>query len=518
MRKTGLALGLLSFVLLSTSAFAADATSASCDLGYELPADISLWLPTSRPAEAQGEFDQLSWNTFLALNAPRVGAKPSLLGDNPTQWDRWSSTVDLIQCQNDPSDCFCAEGQCGSGDQYYPPACQAIPDFQNYRVLAQLSKIDDSFLEAGRGELSNHPVIDANGKFVRYEILLNPVAYDFVTDNRLYNKAGLSSLRQPIIFPCGDFTYQGGDPADPRMGAMVLKAAWMEYEDQSRATPFALGPYHTEEMLVFSPADRSVTGVASCEIKTMALIGMHIAHKTVRQPGWIWSTFEHRMNAPECTSLPPQGDQEGSGPNINCPTSVDRGYNLFAEECSDGAAGSAACQSCNQVPVSNSPDPQQVCTSSELSGGSSDNTGWCLDLPPAAEQGKSKLCRQVPLSVGYPTAHALNQSCAAQLGRQSVWSNYQLISTQWINQGSMTCQNGVAAPGRSREAILPQVFLLANGSEPQLRPYLANSSMESYGRSNCIGCHIQAAIKNAVNTKLSTDLMYWLQLEAFPTE
>lgn len=508
----------LIFGLLGTNAIAENADPVTCDLGYKLPADIPVLLPSSRPMDDQADFDQLSWQTFLALNAPRVGAKPSLLGDNQTQWDHWSSTVDLIECQNDPSNCFCANGVCESGDQYYPPACQAIPDFQSYRVLSQLSKIDDSFLEAGRGELSNHPVIDANGKFLRYEIMLNPVAYNFAVDHGLYNKTGLASLNEPVVFPCGDFAYQGGDPADPRMGALVLKTAWMEFEDQGQATPFAQGPYHTEEMLVYSPPERSVTGVASCELQTMALVGMHIAHKTVRQPGWIWSTFEHRMNAPECTSLPPQGDQQGSGPNTNCPSSVDSDYNLFAKDCSEGAAGSAACQDCNQVPVSNSPDPQRVCISSEVAADAPENTGWCLDLPPAAEQGKSKLCRQVPLRVGYPDAYAQNQACSAALGPQSVWSNYQLISTQWINQGSMTCQNGVAAPGRSRDALFPQVFLLADGAEPQLRPYLGNSTMESYGRPNCIGCHIRASIKNAANNGLSTDLMYWLQLEAFATE
>lgn len=53
------------------------------------------------------------------------------------------------------------------------------------------------------------------------------------------------------------------------------------------------------------------------------------------------------------------------------------------------------------------------------------------------------------------------------------------------------------------------------GAEPQPRPYLANTSMESYGRSNCIGCHKAATIMMDPSTSLSTDMMYWLQLEAF---
>lgn len=504
--------------LLVAPAFGAVAEDYSCSPAYQLPADIDLTLPTANPTEAQWAFDELSWNSFLALNAPEVGARPGGDGDKPPQWSQWSSTVDLIACQNNPANCICPSGQCLSGDHYYPAACRSIPDFQNYRVLGQLSKIDDSFLEAARGQLSNHPVLDANGNFVRYEILVNPVAYDFVVSNGYYNRAGLSGLAEPVTFPCGDADYQGGDPANPRMGAIVLKAAWMELEDPGQGavlTTNQAGLYHTERLLVYSPASRSITGVESCELKTMALIGMHVAHKTVRQPGWIWSTFEHSRNAPECTSLPPQGDQAGSGPNTNCPGAVAGDYNLYAKACSDG---SPHCQTCNAVPVSNSPDPTRICTSEEVSAGTQQNTGWCLDLPPAPERGQSKLCRQVPSQVGYPTAFALNQSCKAQIGPQSVWSNYELISTQWINQASSVCQNGVTAPGRTRNGIHPQVVLLQQGMPAQWRPYLGNSSMESYGRSNCIGCHLQAGVQQPGQPKVNTDQMYWLQLEAFDTE
>jgi len=47
-------------------------------------------------------------------------------------------------------------------------------------------------------------------------------------------------------------------------------------------------------------------------------------------------------------------------------------------------------------------------------------------------------------------------------------------------------------------------------------PYLANTSMESYERSVCMGCHQQALTINTSGTStttVSTDLMYFLQLE-----
>lgn len=65
-----------------------------CSLRYNLPADIDLTYPF--PFYAQVRFDQFSWESFLALNAPYVGARVSRWGDNRTQWSRWSSTTDLI--------------------------------------------------------------------------------------------------------------------------------------------------------------------------------------------------------------------------------------------------------------------------------------------------------------------------------------------------------------------------------------------------------------------------------------
>jgi MYXO-CTERM domain-containing protein len=46
-----------------------------------------------------------------------------------------------------------------------------------------------------------------------------------------------------------------------------------------------------------------------------------------------------------------------------------------------------------------------------------------------------------------------------------------------------------------------------------MKSLLANTTMESYDRSNCIGCHSKANFTNSAGTALSTDFMYFLQLE-----
>jgi hypothetical protein len=36
-----------------------------------------------------------------------------------------------------------------------------------------------------------------------------------------------------------------------------------------------------------------------------ALLGMNFARKTKKHPEWIWTTFEHKNNAPNCDDIKP---------------------------------------------------------------------------------------------------------------------------------------------------------------------------------------------------------------------
>lgn len=464
---------------------------AKCSLEYDLPADIGVTLPSDT---AQQSFDELSWRTFLALNAPAVGGRVNRKGDNDPQWRTWSSTVDLIECQRDATGCVCPGGDCNqSGARSYPAECRAIPGHEQYRVISMVSKVDDDFLEAQTGGLSNSPLLDSEGNFLQFEILVSPAAYDFVVASNYTDENVLNTLTTPVVFPCGIASYTGGDPANGEMGAIIVKNAWMQLGARRHRH------FHTEDILIYTPANRSSTGVPSCRLEKMALVGMHIAHKTVSQPPWIWSTFEQAFNAPECESLPPSGNQQGSGPSTACPAKVRRDFNFYPKKCSERGSDPGACQTCNATPVSNAPG----CTT-----GAPGDTSWCLDQPPNPVAGISRLCRQVPIKQNYPTAHRLNRACARKLGGRSVWRRYQLVSTQWYNAPSTSCQNGAAS--QMRNLIQPQVDFSAVGASS--RPFLANTSMESYVRSDCLGCHAKSTVDGTSST-VSTDLMYWLQLE-----
>ena len=59
----------------------------------------------------------------------------------------------------------------------------------------------------------------------------------------------------------------------------------------------------------------------------------------------------------------------------------------------------------------------------------------------------------------------------------------------------------------------PQVAIGTTTDATATKPYLANSSMESYERAACTGCHTKGSFKNTANATINTDMMYWLMLE-----
>jgi hypothetical protein len=364
--------------------------------------------------------------------------------------------------------------------------------------------VDDLFLQATHGQLSNDPLIDANGNFLRYEIMVSPAAQKYVVKKQFYDADVLNTLTKDVKFPCGKEDYTAGNPNNRKSGAYIVKNAWMELPDEALSFGYAdRGRFHVERLLVYTPSYANKSGVATCEKKVMGLVGQHIAHKTVKQPRWTWSTFEQKRNAPNCTALPPTGDQSDAGPSTACPANVNKKYNFFAKSCSADGSDPDACQTCNLAPVSN----RKGCENPDVEG----DVSWCLDRPPAAVEGMTKACLQVNVRKYYTTAHKMNQACQKRLGKVSVWSNYRLIGTQWYNENSTSCTTKTDV---NRGLERPQVPIAGRDGE-DTTPYLANSSMETYVRANCMGCHGHPTVGT---NKVSTDFMYWLLLESANTD
>ena len=480
-------------------------------------------------AEADAStYQQFSWDSFLGINAAEIGGPPASVPWQDPLWRDWSSTVDMLSCQGSPrpAGCACPQGDCTrSGSRFYPTACRGVPGYAAHRVLQQPGRFDNSFLQADVAGLTNSPVLDRFGNFLRYEILVSPATYGHVIEAGLWDQANLDANSEDLVFNCGTSEYTGGDPSDPAMGDIILKVAWMDVDGEAGAA-LDLNSYYTEEVLVYTPGYRASDGIERCELRNMAMVGMHIAHKTLRQPNWVWSTFEHRDVAPNCTEAMPGPGMIAT--NMSCPDNVTRDFDLHGMQCNEN---DPSCASCNVTPASN--DDIDVCRNPTTPG----LEGWCLDQGPAAAAGRSKLCRHVaveppeivavpapipdPLPENYPQAAAWNQACANELvlNGHSPWAHYMLISGQWLNAAGLPPE---PSGGLSCETVVDTVFFgIVNADiiEPKiqttgdLRPFLGNITMESYGKSNCVGCHSRAQIQNSSGTAYNTDFMYFPSIQ-----
>jgi hypothetical protein len=333
----------------------------------------------------QEAFDFNSWLTFVALSAPAGGAPIGT--DAPTQWQNWQDIFSLMLPDGAPPPAF--------GTSLPPPAiCKGAAT--GTRVLQMISKTPTTPTVSVAGQpLNTGPLIDQNGNYVRYQILVNQPMYEYIVQNGLYSKAGQQKFTNAISFPVGA-TNKGTTTGT--VGAIVVKAAWKVLDPDDPNDNSA--SFHVTQAYVYTPASAGVT--ESCKSETLGLVGLHIVHKTDGEPQWIWSTFEHINNVPTAA-------QAGSAPDPH--------YNFFNLKC-----GASACK-VNQQP----PQP------------------WNAGAP--AGSFRSQIVRATKYSpIALRSAALWNGQFRPALNG-TVWQKYELITTQWPTDGANKIDpNGVPFP------------------------------------------------------------------------
>ncbi|MEP3055789.1 hypothetical protein [Ascidiaceihabitans sp.] len=408
----------------------------------------------------QCAFDSYSWNSFLALNHSPDGAFGDKSGDNETVWETWAESSDIFLTGGaDPG----AAG--ATPPREIPDECKALGDTKGLRVISQIGKHPD-LLEEATQPFNSGPLIDTNGWYSRFAISVNQPMYDYITENQLYNKAGQAAFSQAgnaVNFTCSCDPDATGSKCSPQgqQGAMMVKAAWKVIAGTDVAADF-----HATEALVYTPALNDKP--ASCEIQQMGLVGFHIGHKTINDPQWLWSTFEHVANVPEAGR--PQSRAS---------------YNYFQPDCED----------CNDV---NTPPAQP----------------WNPHVQPVAQNmGKSQIERSIPV-----TDHtvAMNTVVQNELTKGTVWENYHLISTQWPTQATLGTPTTPSAENGWCTSLNP-----VDPTGAPAPTFLANTTLESYiqgtvpqASSNCISCHKDATMTDGT----FSDFTYLLERAKGPTQ
>jgi hypothetical protein len=406
----------------------------------------------------QRGFDFYSWLTFIALNSPAdrtpiEQAKP----DTPTLWEDMGSFKQLLDVMLPPDQVAASwpidrPGMEAERNRLMPPACQAVIDAHrdmSGRMVVKM--IEESFNEP----FKTGPLIDQDGHYAIFDILMNGRMFDYIMNNRLNTKAGQAANSSLAVdFPVG----LNSTPKTPNsdIGAFMLKVSWKILSDgEIQAKNF-----HMVKALVLTPPIPNAAA-QKCFPETLGLIGFHAVHKTASRPQWIWTSFEHVKNVPD-------------GDEVEHPEELNSTYNFYNKDCK------GACTVNATPPRPWDPDPNPL-PKRELKFRPDDSF-------------KSQIVRETVQTDAAKHMNAIFQSML----KGTVWENYMLISTQWPSNFPCTRAHLKGTPNPNPDFTKPGTDFT---KQPDMTcspapTFMANSTLETYSQgevplasSSCIACH-----------------------------
>ncbi len=337
-----------------------------------------------------------------------------------------------------------------AGSPGAPPFMQMAPW---YNVLGKANPTaypgGDTSLQAGtlsKGQAGTSAQLkDVQNAVVLYDIRFSRAMYDAIVKGGLNTKTGYTNAcdasgppsracTKPIWMPPVD------TKAQEAPGALEVKTAWRDF-----GSPAAC------------PADTFYCA------GRFGLVGLHLVQKTVTHGEWLWASFEHVANTPDCT---PDGDTPiaALSPNGKTPWSFfspkTAGPDVMNKRICSVVAGGPP--QCNTNPKGSDGVYKQV------------NVCRTAVLPPGGATAKN--CA-VPVNPNQDTANnegnvaCLNATFQPRLA--GVWKNYKMIGSLWILHTTGPTEQfrvqGFQSPVPGIRMGLPAGF-----------PHMANSTMETW--------------------------------------
>lgn len=472
--------------LLVVGAVQQGGTGGGFPLRSELPYDVDRTrvaelVRQGNIPEAHRLFDEFSWRTFLALNWPATANGTPDTSKTLTD----SETSRVWEFYRESGTVFLPDGKRPApwegSPQWTAAATEAREgDAPTHRLWMQ-AKGDPEPQAHPRLEESiqafTGPLVDQNGKWVRYEVLMNRTEFDYVFEQQLYNLEGQIAFtaNNLVSFPVND--------GNRRHGTMEVKLAWKQLGPNDDPSRFLVRQALVDHMV----ADASGKMIpVKPTLETMGLVGMHIAVKTESSPTWIWSTFEHVDNV--------------AANDLEKDTKGRRIRPLFFNP-------DTPVKPVNVLPSKNAaPD------------GSGSFTSWSEPLTANPTQ----VLRVLQIA---PATAQLNAEVREALRRaNSVFQFYELIGTQWPVQPNFPAFGGGVMAGPDGKQISSAPESIVYKTPGKVTPtYLINSIMETFfqtgnqvagplaeddrlpagqvadpntvfGTESCVGCHFSAGV------------------------
>ncbi len=435
------------------------ATAASTvTLSPNVPVDI-VSPPPNPPAPppssvTQDDWLNFGWQTFVALDWPalspnsggvmgqpdpssNIGATASNRALVPAVWNTFRDVSTIMLANGaDP-------GATYNQPVTIPSGCPALgsnpvaPGFQPLYIdnstfsSVALTKdyVDQAFTA---------PLVDQEGWYAVYQILIAPSEYAYIENNKYFNGANQARAYTANGQLAG-FPFYGTEftlPAYAQYGALEIKAAWRVLDPVKDAN--VIGRYYTQ-WGYFMQQDGT-----TCEGPNLfGLVGLHILRLTPSTGAtWFWASFQQVDNA---TSTPASGSSPAIPATFAAPNTPTNGN----------------CSGYNERP-----------------GTASGNILW-----PSTPANANNICQVNPIPTN---VQQVNQNWQAAL-KGTVWQYYQMVNT--LNP----CPNGASGC-----ATFPPI----NDANNQINVNaFSNAVIESYAQASngssqghtCMGCHGSAA-------------------------
>jgi hypothetical protein len=210
----------------------------------------------------QRGFDFYSWRTFIALNSPADGTPiENAEANKPTRWEDMANFKQLLdvmlpaelQPPSWPSD---PAGMEAERERLVPKECKTLHDDPNFHDRKIVKMIEESFNEP----FKTGPLIDQQGHYAIFDILMNREMFKYITVNHLNTKAGQAENADSAVdFPAGqaDQPAQAGKPAQPgTLGAFMLKVSWKILSEAEKEAK----TFHMVDALVLMPPNADPAG------------------------------------------------------------------------------------------------------------------------------------------------------------------------------------------------------------------------------------------------------------------
>ncbi len=399
-------------------------------------------IPEANIPPAQRWFDIFAWQAFLALNWPALpdGQPNNALSLSDSKTPRvWEYYVDagLVYRKDGAPPPPWKDAVTASQDKTFWMSGMSIGTPADKKNAGDGDYIIP-VIGGGSGSLQafTGPMIDQQGKWVRYQAAMNDVEFNFLVENKLYNLEGqvAYTAKNQIVFPANQGT--------SKHGAIEIKMSWKQMSGQDDPARFLVRKAHVVPL----------TGEPYTA--DFGLVGMHIAAKTQSAPTWIWATFEQVDNT-NSNDLETNSKGQPVKPtffNTDNPTIP---VNTLAPK--------------NAVPVA------QYNPATGKNDGPEVYTSWDESLTTNPTQATMVL----PIPGATAALNRQVQRILNQIG--SVFQYYELIGTQWPSAPSFPgFTNGVA--NQANGELLPSSFesILYKVPGKVVPVYLVNTTMETF--------------------------------------